>query len=322
MKKTLNFLQKCGIIEGQMRKKEVRVMRGGTNDRRCTLCPRGCGVVRGSGGGYCGMPEDLVVSRMAPHMWEEPPISGQRGSGTIFLAGCNLRCVFCQNKVISHGKHGKMMTPDELEAGMLALAESGVHNINLVTPTHYTSILARVLERVKPKLHIPVVWNSGGYESPESLASLSGLVDIYLPDFKFYDPALSKQYAGVEDYAEVASVALTTMYAQVGDPVFDSQGMMQRGLMVRHLVLPGCRKDSIAILHHLDHLLPKQGFLMSLMRQYTPTYAMDTPYKNLHRKLTDFEYTSVADVVQRLGFVGYFQGKDSADPNYTPDFLE
>lgn len=288
----------------------------------CAVCPRGCHAVRGtSGGGYCGMPETLTVSRCAPHLWEEPCISGKNGSGTVFFAGCNLRCVFCQNKVISHGRQGREVSEDELADMMLALADTGVHNINLVTPTHYTRPLARLLEKIKPRLHIPVVWNSGGYESVESLAMLTGLVDVYLPDFKFFSPELSESYAGARDYPRVASAALLEMHGQVGDPVFDDEGIMQKGVMVRHLVLPGCRKDSVAVLRHLSELMPVRALRLSLMRQYTPHFAMDTPYKNLHRTLTEFEYASVAEEALKLGFEGFFQGKDAADPSFTPDFV-
>ena len=300
------------------------MMQGNRKDdaRVCDLCPRHCHALRGEdGAGYCGMPDVAVVSRCAPHMWEEPPISGTRGSGTVFFAGCNLGCVFCQNSVISREKHGRHVSAHELEEMILALADTGVHNINLVTPTHYTHLLSEVLTRVKPKLSVPVVWNSGGYESVESLARLEGLVDIYLPDFKFCSSELSAQYAGAKDYCEVASRAIVEMYRQVGNPCFDAQGMLQRGLMVRHLVLPGCRKDSIAVLRHLSELLPQGGYLLSLLRQYTPAFAMDAPYKNLHRTLTDFEYTTVSDVALSLGVEGYFQGKASADSAYTPDFL-
>ena len=287
----------------------------------CTLCPRRCGATRGEGGGeYCGMPETLTVSRISPHLWEEPPISGVRGSGTVFFAGCNLRCVFCQNKVISHGRRGEPITEDALVQKIWDLADRGVHNINLVTPTHYTRALAKVLERVKPKLTIPVVWNSGGYESVESLAMLEGLVDVYLPDFKFFSPESAEKYAGAKDYPEVASRALTEMYRQVGAVAFDQEGMMQKGVMVRHLVLPACRKDSLAVLDHLANLLPVSGIRLSLMRQYTPAFALDTPYPNLHRTLTEFEYTSVAEEALRLGFEGFFQGKDAADPSFTPSF--
>ena len=203
---------------------------------------------------------------------------------------------------------------------ILSLAETGVHNINLVTPTHYTPVLARVLEQVKPRLTVPVVWNSGGYETAEGLAMLDGLVDVYLPDFKFFSPDLAEMYAGARDYPRVASSALLTMHRQVGDPVFDGEGLLKKGVVVRHLVLPGCRKDSIAVLQHLATLLPASAIRLSLMRQYTPEFAKDTPYPNLHRTLTAFEYDTVSAEAIRLGFDGYFQGKESADVSFTPEF--
>ncbi len=291
------------------------------SDARCDICPRHCRVERReTGTGFCRMPEDIYVARCAPHLWEEPPISGTRGSGTIFFTGCNLRCVFCQNAVISRDRKGSPVTEEALFRMMLDLAETGVHNINLVTPTHYTEQLIPVLEKVKPRLHIPIVWNSGGYESVDTLRLLEGLVDIYLPDFKYMSRELSSSYSGAPDYADVATEAVLEMYRQVGSPVMDEQGIMQKGLVVRHLVLPGCRKDSLEVVRHLANILPADGFKISLMRQYTPDFAMNTPYKNLHRRLTDFEYTSVAEEVLRLGLDGYTQGKDSATAKFTPDF--
>lgn len=287
----------------------------------CTLCPRQCSVDRTNGEcGVCGMPDTFCISRAAPHMWEEPPISGTHGSGTIFFAGCNLRCVFCQNRSISREGRGDPESDEGLMNIMIRLQESGVHNINLVTPTHYTDRLARVLARVKPRLTIPVVWNSGGYESFEVLRMLEGLVDIYLPDFKYMDPVLSTQYSSAPDYPERATEALVEMYRQVGAVQMTGDGLMKRGLLVRHLVLPGHRADSIAVLRHLSTILPPAGIRLSVMRQYTPDFAMDCPYKNLHRRLTDFEYTTVLDEANRLGFEGYSQGKDAADRAFTPDF--
>lgn len=289
--------------------------------RVCDLCPRSCGVDRTSGMvGVCGMSSQLVVSRCAPHLWEEPPISGTRGSGTVFFAGCNLRCVFCQNHTISHKKNGRLVTEDDLIRMMLSLQDEGVHNINLVTPTHYSSTIARVLEKVKPCLHIPVVWNSSAYESPETLSMLNGLVDIYLPDFKYLSTELSAAYSAAPDYAEVATAAVQTMHRQVGASTFDADGIMQKGMILRHLILPGCRKDSIAVVRHLADILPVKAVKLSLMRQYTPDFAMECPYPNLHRRLTDFEYNSVVDEATALGFDGYTQGKDAASAAFTPDF--
>ena len=287
----------------------------------CTLCPRRCGVDRQSGVcGVCGMPDTFYISRCAPHMWEEPPISGTHGSGTVFFSGCNLRCVFCQNRTISREGVGHPVTDGELIDRILALADTGVHNVNLVTPTHYTERLARLLEKLKPRLAIPVVWNSGGYESAEALRRLDGLVDIYLPDFKYMSPELSAAYSAAPDYAERATEALLEMYRQVGRLTLDGQGIATRGLLVRHLVLPGCRADSIAVLRHLVGILPTEDVTVSVMRQYTPDFALDCPYKNLHRRVTDFEYASVLSEVERLGLVGYSQGKDAATSAYTPDF--
>ncbi len=288
--------------------------------KRCILCPRKCSADRAAGQiGTCGVPDTFLVSRIAPHLWEEPPISGTNGSGTVFFTGCNLRCVFCQNRAISREGVGKPMTDGELTYAILRLQEQGVHNINLVTPTHYTARLARLLETVKPRLHIPVVWNSGGYESVESLRLLEGLVDMYLPDFKYISPALSSDYSAAPDYADRATEAVTEMYRQTG-AYQEQNGLAVRGLIVRHLVLPGCRADSIAVMRHLANLLPVESIRVSIMRQYTPDFATDCPYKNLHRRVTDFEYNSVLDEAARLGLQGFSQSKEAATKAYTPDF--
>ncbi len=290
------------------------------NLNACRLCPRACGVDRTRGEvGVCGMPDTLYISRLAPHLWEEPPISGTRGSGTVFFTGCNLRCVFCQNRTISREGVGRPVTEEELADMMLALQEQGVHNINLVTPTHYTAHLARLLEKVKPRLHIPVVWNSSGYESPEALRMVEGLVDIYLPDFKYISPDLAASYSAAPDYADRATEAVLEMYRQVGK-YRETDGLAVGGMIVRHLVLPGCRADSMAVLRHIAGILPPADIRVSVMRQYTPDFAHDCPHKNLHRRVTEFEYTSVLDEAARLGLEGFSQGKDAADKAFTPDF--
>lgn len=286
----------------------------------CNLCPRTCRADRAAGQvGVCGMPDTIHISRCAPHMWEEPPISGTRGSGTIFFTGCNLRCVFCQNRTISREGVGRPVTRDELADCMLDLREQGVHNINLVTPTHYTRQIACVLEKVKPRLQIPVVWNSGGYESAEALRMMDGLVDVYLPDFKYISPDLSAAYSAAPDYSERATEAVLEMYRQVGK-YREQDGLAVKGLIIRHLVLPGCRADSKAVLRHIADILPPADIRVSVMRQYTPDFAMDCPYKNLRRRVTEFEYTSVLDEAARLGLEGFSQGKDAADKAFTPDF--
>ena len=288
----------------------------------CRQCPRNCGVDRTRGVGYCGVPWGFRVSRAALHMWEEPSISGVRGSGTVFFAGCNLRCIFCQNRAISHGAMGREMDGETLEGLFLRLQDEGAHNINLVTPTPYARQLAQVLEHVKPRLHIPVVYNSGGYESVETLRYLSGLVDIYLPDFKYFDAELAKSYSDAADYREIATKALAEMLEQTGTPQLDADGMLVRGTVVRHLVLPGSRHDSIAVLEHLAERFGSDAFLLSLMSQYTPEFAADCGYRPLLRRVTEFEYNTVTEAAQRLGFEGYFQARSSATEAYTPDFCE
>ena len=286
----------------------------------CTLCPRACGIDRTAGQvGICGMTDELRIARMAPHMWEEPPISGTRGSGTIFFTGCSLRCIFCQNRVISREGLGRAYTESELTNAILSLRDQGVHNINFVTPTHYTPIIARILEKIKPTLGIPVVWNCGGYELVDTLRMLEGLVDIYLPDFKYMSPDLAGDYSAAADYADRATEALAEMYRQTG-AYTEENGLAARGVIVRHLVLPGCRSDSMAVLRHIANTLPPEDIRISVMRQYTPDFATDAPFKNLHRRVTDFEYTSVLDEADRLGLRGFSQGKDAANKAYTPDF--
>ena len=286
----------------------------------CALCPRKCGVDRTAGQvGICGMTEELRVARIAPHMWEEPPISGAHGSGTVFFTGCSLRCIFCQNRVISREGLGKTYTQEELTRAILSLRDQGVHNINFVTPTHYTSTLVRILEQIKPTLGIPVVWNCGGYESVETLRMLDGLVDIYLPDFKYKSADWARDYSAAPDYPDRATEAILEMYRQTG-PYREENGLARSGLIIRHLVLPGCRADSMAVLRHIASILPPADIRISVMRQYTPDFAADAPYKNLHRRVTDFEYTSVLDEAARLGLMGFSQGKDAATKAYTPDF--
>ena len=239
----------------------------------CTLCPRRCGVERSRERGFCGMPDDVVIARAAPHFGEEPPISGQNGSGTVFFCGCSLGCVFCQNAAIRGEKTGKTLSVPALADLFLRLASTGVHNLNLVTGAHYTDKIAAALALVKPRLSVPVVWNSGGYETVESLRLLDGLVDVYLPDFKYLAPTLASICAHAPDYAEVASAALDEMFRQVGPCVFDESGLLGRGVLIRHLVLPGQSLDSVAVLDRIASLVPVADVRLSLLRQYTPGFA-------------------------------------------------
>lgn len=290
---------------------------------KCNACPRGCSVDRSTGVGFCGASDKIAVSRIALHEWEEPSISGSRGSGTIFFAGCNLRCVFCQNREISASRDAfslaRAYSEGELIDAMLALEAAGAHNINLVTPTHFSRELRSVLEAAKPRLSIPIVYNSSGYESVDSLRALSGLVDVYLPDLKYHSTELSAKYSAAPDYFEVASGALVEMYSQVGEAVIED-GLMKKGMIVRHLVLPGCRKDSMAILSSLSGLLPVKSIKLSLMRQFTPDFVDRERYPELCRKITTFEYNSVLSHAESLGFDGYIQSSESATAAYTPNF--
>lgn len=287
----------------------------------CTLCPRRCGVDRENGQiGFCGVGTEAVVARVAPHPFEEPCISGTKGSGTVFFAGCSLGCVFCQNRDISRTPHGEVMTPSELAEAMLSLQAEGVHNVNLVTATHFSDRVTEALRLAKPRLRIPVVWNSSGYERVESLRALEGLVDIYLPDFKYASADLARDYSAAPDYPEVAVAAIREMVRQRGAFRLGADGLCESGVLVRLLVLPGHRKDAIAVLRLLRDAASPADIRLSLMSQYTPEFATDTPYQNLHRRLTSFEYDSVVKEALSLGFDGYLQAKSSASAAYTPDF--
>ncbi len=288
--------------------------------KNCTLCPRECRVDRTAGDlGFCGSHAETRIAKTMLHFWEEPPISGERGSGAIFFCGCSLGCVFCQNKKISRGgEAGKDVGVRELADIMRSLEEEGAHNINLVTPMHFAPGVARALELAKPRLTIPVVCNTGGYDKVETLEMFSGLVDVYLPDLKYFSPALSAKYSLAPDYFEVASAALTEMYAQVGKYT-QKNGLAERGVIVRHLVLPGGRRDSAAALDALSALLPVKDIRLSLMGQYTPDF-YDGEEKALARRITSFEYESVLEHAIKLGFEGFFQKRSSADKKYTPEF--
>ena len=234
----------------------------------CNLCPRRCGAVRTDigGGGFCGMPALPVVARAALHFWEEPCISGKRGSGAVFFSGCNLQCVFCQNGSISYGKYGKAVSIPRLREIFRELAEQGAHNINLVTPTHFLPQVRQAL--LVKKLPVPVVYNTSGYERPESLKTLEGLVDIYLPDYKYAQPDLAAALSRAPDYPETALAAIAEMVRQTGAPQYDGEGMMTRGVLIRHLILPGHTKNSMAALRAIAGRFP--GIPVSLMAQYTP----------------------------------------------------
>ncbi|MCQ2433431.1 MAG: radical SAM protein [Clostridia bacterium] len=287
----------------------------------CSLCPRLCGADRAGGKrGFCGAGNTVRIARAALHFWEEPCISGTEGSGTVFFSGCQLKCCFCQNYKISHECFGKDITEERLSAVFLSLQEQGANNINLVSATPYTDAVLRVLDHIRGKeLHIPVVWNSGGYERVDTLKRLEGYVDIYLPDVKYDDSARAAAYSGAADYPMTAYTAVSEMARQTGKPAYDARGMMTRGTIVRHLVMPGGRRDSIAVIRRLRELFSPDEIVLSLMSQYTPFYK-SCEHKEINRRVTTFEYESVCNVVTECGFDGFFQEKSAAKEEYTPPF--
>lgn len=290
-----------------------------TDLHSCELCPRRCGADRYTSHGFCGVGAAVTAARAMLHHWEEPCISGSRGSGAIFFSGCPLRCVFCQNHTLSHDGFGAEISPERLADIMLSLQEQGAHNINLVSPTQYVPHVLRALDRAKPRLTVPVVYNTGGYERRETIAALAGYVDVYLDDIKYFSPVISGEYAAAPDYFERAAEALAAMVKQTGPCRFDGEGIMTGGVILRHLVLPGCRADSMAILRGVPDYVNVKDVKLSLMSQYTPEFAPDS-FKNLKRRLTTFEYQSVLAEAERLGYDGYRQEMASSDTKYTPDF--
>ena len=236
---------------------------------KCFLCPRDCGADRARGEtGFCREGNDIRIARYSLHAWEEPVISGTHGSGTIFFSGCNLKCEFCQNRVISHGGKGETISVERLCEIMLELQAMGAENVNLVTPTHFADKIAEALRSVRGKLSIPVVYNSSGYEKVETLKMLEGLVDIYLPDYKYFSDELAVKYSSAKDYRVNAEAAILEMFRQTGEAVIED-GIMKKGIIIRHLVLPSCRRDSMAVLERIAEILPKDKILVSVMSQYT-----------------------------------------------------
>ena len=283
----------------------------------CTLCPRRCGVDRTRGQlGFCKMPGQIHAARAGVHYWEEPVISGSFGSGAVFFSGCTLKCAFCQNYDISQENFGKPLSSAELRAAFERLIDEGVQNINLVTPTHF---LPDILPALEPKLPVPVVYNCGGYESVETLRQLEGKIDVYLPDFKYSDNVLAKKLSSAPDYFETASAAILEMYRQVGKPVIEDDEM-KRGVLVRHLVLPGCVDNSLGVLDWVAEHFRSGDILFSLMSQYVPMgRAVEMP--PFDRRITELEYDSVLSYMMLLGIEdGYTQDFSSAERGYTPSF--
>ena len=288
---------------------------------RCNLCPRACRVDRAALPGACGAGALPRVARVMTHMWEEPCISGTRGSGAIFFSGCNLRCIFCQNVALQDGVLGELCTSEQLAELFLKLQACNVHNINLVTPTPHIPVIRRALLLAKANgLTLPVVYNTGSYERVSSLRALEGLIDVYLPDMKYVSPILSERFSGVADYYDVASAAIAEMFRQVGPLIMDGDGIAMRGVLVRHLVLPGCLDDSRRV---LDDLVTRYtpAVYLSLMRQYVPAGRVTEP--PLNRKLTSREYDRIMSYAIALGMNHiWIQEKEAANPDFTPSFTD
>lgn len=287
----------------------------------CNICPRQCNIDRTKVTGVCGVNDKIRVAKIMVHMWEEPCISGTKGSGAIFFSGCNLKCVYCQNRDISHEKYGFELTVNELAEKMLELQDKGVHNINLVTPTHYSDKIRLAIDLIRDKLHIPIVYNTSGYELDTEIDKMAGYVDIFLTDIKYYGSEASKKYSSAPDYYEVAKKAFASMLKIAPECIFDKNGIMQGGVILRHLVLPTLRKDSIKILEDVSINFDISKFKLALMCQYTPDFCSDN-FKEIKRRVTSFEYNSVVYKALELGYDGYIQDISSSNKIYTPNFKE
>ena len=289
--------------------------------KSCTLCPRNCLVDRtNSIAGYCGQTSAIRASRASLHMWEEPCISGETGSGTVFFSGCSLKCIYCQNHDIALGQTGKVISTSRLAEIFLELQERGALNINLVTPTHFIPQIVTALNEAKRDgLHLPIVYNTSGYESVESLKLLDGLIDIYLPDCKYFSKQLAQKYSNAPDYFDVAKSALTEMFRQVGTPVFDESNLIKKGMIVRHLVLPGCIEDSKKVIRYLFETFGHNIYI-SIMNQYTPVRTFEN-FPDLNRTLTEEEYDQVVDFAINLGVEnGFIQEGETCLESFIPPF--
>ena len=287
--------------------------------KECNLCPRKCGVNRYEKKGYCGATNRVKVAYYSLHMWEEPVISGDKGSGTIFFSHCNLRCLYCQNKKISIDGYGKVISNKKLGEIMLTLQDKGAHNINLVTPTHYVPQIASVLHKIKDKkLHIPVVYNTSSYENIGTLMVMKNLVDIYLADLKYFDDELAYKYSSCKNYFEVATMAIDEMVRQTGPVVIGKDGLMKKGVIVRVLVLPGHVRDAKEIINYL-YKTYHDDIYISIMNQYTPVNTC--PYDNLNRKLSDEEYDEVINFALTIGVdKAFIQEGETASESFIPNF--
>mgnify|MGYP002621672936 FL=1 len=287
---------------------------------RCEMCPRKCGVDRAKTVGYCGAGEKIRVALVSLHKWEEPCLVGDNGAGTIFFSGCNLKCVYCQNFQISHGGEGVEITVARLAEIFLEQQARGAANVELVTPTHYVPQICAALDAAKNLgLKIPVVYNTGAYENPDTLELLRNRVDIFLPDLKYFSDEIAVAFSGAPNYFAVAATAIKKMFELVGEPLFSANGNMIRGVIVRHLILPNFRRDSFKILDWLHENFGNRIFI-SLMNQYTPVFRA-AEFKKISRRLTTFEYNSVVEHARELGVENCFiQTGKTADEKFIPRF--
>ena len=286
----------------------------------CNICPRQCNIDRSIKKGFCASGETLRVARAALHMWEEPCISGRNGSGAVFFSGCNMRCIYCQNMEISRGRTGKDISTERLADIFLELMDKGADNINLVTPTHFAGSIIKAIESARNRgLTLPVIYNSLGYESVENIKKLEGYIDVYLPDCKYYDDELAEELSFAPGYHETAVNAISQMIAQTGECTFDENGMIRKGVIVRHMVLPGHTKDSISVLNSLYEKF-KDSVYISIMSQYTPLVRIED-HPELNRRLTKREYKKVTDHAVSIGIVnGFTQEGDVAKESFIPSF--
>lgn len=289
--------------------------------KNCILCPRECRINREDGKrGYCGMDSKIYAARAALHMWEEPCISGEKGSGAVFFSGCGLRCIFCQNREIAIGKSGKEISVEKLGEIFIHLEKQGAANINLVTGAHYVPQIIEALKIAKEKgLSVPIVYNSSGYEKIETLKLLEGYVDVYLPDFKYMEGSLAEDFSNAPDYPERAKAAIEEMVRQTGNCVFNEDGYIEKGTIVRHLILPGHTVNSKKVLEYLHSTYGNKIFI-SIMNQYTPVYEQKK-YTELNRKVTEREYKKVLDYALEIGLEnGFWQTGDTAKESFIPAF--
>ncbi len=287
----------------------------------CALCPRKCGALRTreEGRGFCRLPEEMLIARIQPHLWEEPPISGTKGTGAIFFSGCTLRCAYCQNEDISHRNAGQPFTPQQLADSMHRLVEMGMHTISFITATPYVHPILEAVAYYRSRYGElpPLVWNTSGYESVETLKLLEGVIDVYLPDLKHRSEAMGRLCAKAPDYFLRASEAIREMVRQTGLPQYDENGIMRKGTLIRHLILPGLTGESCALLNWVHDELPA-GVPVSLMRQYIPMNGVDI--RGLDRPITEREYRRVRDCMLALDLPGYLQEPESASTDFVPLF--